>query len=327
MKKILSLALICLLILPALVACSSSKESFTAFETEDAYDYEMKAENANGALGNIFYDSVSDGSYAEPEAPMEKPEMEETGTTDPLANRKIIYSASYSIETKEFDKSVARLDELCKSFGGWYESSNSYGTAESANRNAYFTVRIPTENYRAFTDSQSSVGTVVSSSENNRDVTEQYTDTEARLESALLREQRVLVILENAASLDDVLALERELSDIRYEIESLTGSLRKYDSLVDFSTVNVSIREVSVYTPKDPVVLTFSERMAKGFKSGIENFVDFVQSFLVFLSYNLIGLVFFVAVIIIVVVIVMKKLRKKNKKEETQTEKKDMKAE
>ncbi len=318
MKKLISFILIILLSL-SLISCSKANDAYAENNFND-----MKAETSSSGK---YFGTIADGAMdyeAEMDMPMEAPEAslpEETkGDQDPLANRKIIYSSSYNLETKEFDKSIARLDTLVEELGGWYQSSNSYGTAESGNRNAYFTVRIPVEAYKNFISRQGEIGTVVSSSENNRDVTEQYTDTEARLESALLREERVLKILENAGSLDDVLALERELSDIRYEIENLTGSLRKYDSLVEFATVDISIREVTVYTPKTPVTLTFSERMSKGFSEGIDNFVKFVQNFLVFISYNLIALVFWAVVIIVVLVVIIKKTKGKKTKKNTENQ-------
>ncbi len=316
MKKIVSLILICVLVF-SLASCMSARESFSKAaddgEVELYYDSDVKLQNTSVSVGTTM-DYVTEDSTVFEEAESDEPMTVAPPDTATVDTRKIIYTSSYTIETKEYNKSAAELEKLCEELGAWFESSNSHGTAESGNRASYYTVRVPVENLKAFVSGQKNIGTVVSSSENNRDVTEQYTDTEARLESALLREKRVLVILENAASLDDVLALERELSDIRYEIESLTGSLRKYDSLVQYSTVDITLREVSVYSPKAPVTLTFSERIEKAFKSGLENFKEFGENFVIFIIYNFISLVFWIAVIALVIILVIRKL-KKNKKQ------------
>ncbi len=335
-KRILSLILILVFVLSLLISCSSYRESYNKSTSADGglmydkeYDYAYSGSSSNGSFGTKFDSPASDDMYMEPEAPMPEAPMEaekpsadsgvNSSNTDVTAGRKIIYSSNFNLETKEFDKSIASLDALCLEFGAWYETSNSYGTAENGNRNAYFTVRVPAENYRAFVSRQGTIGVVISSSENNRDVTEQYTDVEARLASATLREERVLKILENADRLDDVLTLERELASIRYEIESLTGSLRKYDSQVNYSSVTISIREVTTITPTPPKTLTFAERLSKAFNSGIDNFKQGVENLIVNASYNLISLIFWlvvIAVLIIFLIIKIKKLKKKYAKKE-----------
>ncbi len=326
-KRILSLILASLILL-TLISCSS-KEMVTDngaydYKAED-FQYSSSSRFDGASLGYVTNDAVMEEAEMEmpmePESPAPYPSApESTGNTkvDVTAGRKIIYSSSFTLETKEYDKSVDELNKIVDEYGAWFESSKSYGTAESGNRSSYYTVRVPVENYKAFISRQGSVGVVISSSENNRDVTEQYTDIEARLASATLREERVLKILENADRLDDVLSLERELADIRYEVESYTGSLRKYDSQVNYSTVTISLSEVTVITPTPPKTLTFGERLSKGFKSGIENFVDGFENFVIYVSYNLIGLVFWAVVIIVVIVVVVKKVNKKKKKNATE---------
>ncbi|MBR5308722.1 MAG: DUF4349 domain-containing protein [Clostridia bacterium] len=234
--------------------------------------------------------------------------------------RKIIYSSSYDVETLEFDSAVKALGELCEKYGAYYESSNTYGKGDNP-RSGRFTVRVPVANYNAFVGEAEVIGDVVRSSQNNRDVTESYTDTEARLESARLREERVLAILAEASKLDDVLALERELSEIRYEIERYTGTLRKYDSLVSLATMQINIDEVfekRIVEPKNP---SFGERVSKAFTSGIEEFKDSSEDFFVFLTYNFITLIIW-AIIIIGAVIVVKVIRRRRKVKKAKAEEK-----
>lgn len=322
MKKILSLTLVFIFVF-SLVACNSAQKN-------DMYTEDIRVESStsNGTLFDGVAGSVKGDYFVEAEesydaempsmdAPMEEPSSPDSTKADVTVGRKIIYSSSFNLETKEYDKSILKLEALCSQYGAWFENSNSRGTSEYANRYSYYTIRVPVENYKAFISEQSSVGVVISSSENNRDVTEQYTDVEARLASATLREERVLKILENADRLDDVLALERELSDIRYEIESYTGTLRKYDSLVSYATVTISISEVATITPTPPATLTFGERLAKGFKSGVENFIDGLEDFAVAFSYNFIGTIIWIVIIVVVVIIVRNKIKKHRAKKNT----------
>ena len=319
MKKIRFLALFMSLIIVSTLLISCNSADFKYADTESADS--IYVQNSKAEIG-----FVTDGGYTydEPmaEEPMEKPSVEESYNYASNTNgsvvqgRKIIYSSSFSVETKEYEKSVEKLKALVDEMGAWFENSNSYGTKENSNRYSYYTIRVPVANYNAFLSRRETIGVITSSSENNRDVTEQYTDVEARLESARLREERVLKILENADRLDDVLALERELSDIRYEIESYTGSLRKYDSQVEYATLSVNISEVAVYTPPALKVLTFSERLSKAFSSGIDDVKDNFEDFVVAMTYNFVSVIIFLIVVIVVAVVVIKKVKKtrKNKK-------------
>ena len=316
MKKILSVILCILLGIP-IVSCTSKDSS--EMKTEDVIFETEGATSFTGTSDNGFdYSASFDKAEAEsPKAPAQPTETVPSVTE----GRKIIYSSSCNIETKDYDKSIKELTALCNSTGAWIEVSNTFGTADYANRYATYTIRIPVENYREFINSQGKIGTIVSSSENNRDVTESYTDIEARLESASLRESRILAILENAAMLDDVLTLERELSDVRYEIESLTGSLRKYDSLVDYSTVSLYISEVSTYSVKEPQTLSFSERMSKSFSEGLDDVKDSLENFAVFISYNFVGTIIWIIVICAAAIIVVRKLKTIKAKKEKALEK------
>lgn len=300
-------------------SCSASKsDNGRYYESENAKAYDISTvveEYAEAPMEMEIYsdDGFQIYSYANEISTTGDGESVENPVSDVTAERKIIYSSSYSIQTKNFDDSLKALDTLCKKYGAYTEKSNIYSTDGMA-RNAHYTLRVPSANYTAFTGETGTIGVVTGSSQDNRDITENYYDTEARLENAKIREERVLEILKNSSDLDDVLALERELSDIRYEIESYTGTLRKYDSLISYSTVTVSISEVREYVAPKTEPVSFGERLNSAFKNGIYEFKTGCQDFLVFVSYNLIPIVIWLLIIAAVVLLVIKVRHKKKKK-------------
>lgn len=314
MKKIfmLSLSIFCMFAILLLTSCSS--KSITDFN--DAY-YVVEDEMASGSAMSKsgaepgFYDQYDSG--AENAVDAEAPTTMTTAT-----NRKIIYSSWMRIQTKEFDKSINALKDMCNQYGAYFESSSTHGNRldYKTERSARYLIRVPVENYYLLLGKIGNVGSIVESGEDNRDVTEQYIDTEARLSSAKIREERVLEILENADKLDDVLALERELADIRYEIESMTGSLRKLDSLVSYATIDMNIEEVVEYSAPVVVPKTFGERLSQNFKDGWRDFVGFWQDFAVGLSYaifEIITVLIFLAIIVVVIVLIIKSATRKRR--------------
>ena len=287
-----------------------------------------------------FYELVQEAAAAE--TPMEAPaEPEEEFTYDTVATTeagsgaaetpepddsvadytaKIIYTASVSIETTEFDKAVAALENQVQKIGGFVESSNvtgdtqynSDGTTTVVNRWAYYTVRIPCEQFEAFLHETEGFGNVISTSRDAQNVTSAYTDYEARLSSLNTQEERLLDMLSKSEDVETLIALEQRLSDVRYEIESIERNLRNYDMQIKYSTVNLDLREVEVYTPTVPVRRTFSQKLANSLSDGWNGFTRGIQNVILGLASALPALIL-LAVITAAVIVCIKKARKKRK--------------
>ena len=82
------------------------------------------------------------------------------------------------------------------------------------------------------------------SSRSTENVSAAYYDTESRKTALETKRERLLALLEKAENMEDIIALESALSDVQYEIESLSGTLRDYDRLISFSTVEIYLSEV-----------------------------------------------------------------------------------
>lgn len=326
MKKqsFLAILIAALLVLTVFTGCAASSKS-------------VPADTASAANG--YYNSKQEAATAE--APMEAPAEAEEFAYDTVATTeaggaaaetpepddsvadytaKIIYTASVSIETTEFDKAVAALENQVQKIGGFVESSNvtgdtqynSDGTTSIVNRWAYYTVRIPCEQFEAFLHETEGFGNVTSTSRDAQNVTSAYTDYEARLSSLNTQEERLLDMLSKSEDVETLIALEQRLSDVRYEIESIERSLRNYDMQIKYSTVDLDLREVEIYTPTVPVRRTFSQKLSDSFSDGWTGFTRSIQNVILGLAAALPALVL-LAVIVIVVIVLVKRARKKRR--------------
>ena len=327
MKKqsILAILIAALLVLTIFTGCAANSK-MAAADTASA--------------PNGYYDSKQEAAAAE--TPMEAPaEPEEEFAYDTVATSeaggaaaetpepddsvadytaKIIYTASVSIETTEFDKAVAALENQVQKIGGFVESSNvtgdtqynSDGTTTVVNRWAYYTVRIPCDHFESFLHETEGFGNVTSTSRDAQNVTSAYTDYEARLSSLNTQEERLLDMLAKSEDVETLIALEQRLSDVRYEIESIERNLRNYDMQIKYSTVNLDLREVEVYTPTVPVRRTFGQKLADSLSDGWNGFTRGIQNVILGLASALPALIL-LAVIIAAVIVCIKKARKKRK--------------
>ena len=200
-----------------------------------------------------------------------------------LDRRKIIRNAYLSIETKEFDQSIALLEQKVEEYGGFVESSSVEGNtySSSSRRNASYQLRIPAGNFSAFLNDTGGIGNVYNKTVESNEITDQYFDTQARLESLRMQEERLLEILSKAEELTAVIELEQALSDVRYQIENLTTTLRKYDGLVQYSTVHINLAEVYEITPVVEMPTTLGERISQQFAASTERVRHSLENLLV----------------------------------------------
>ena len=302
--RYLSLILLVLFLLLTFSSCGSDS------------DYYPEQYSRATAGESFYYDG--DFGFAEEAAVDYANNSSEPEELPNVDGRKIIYACSFTMQTTEYEQATAKLEALVSRYGAYFENADAYGTAESASRHASYTVRVPVKNYEAFRKEAAGIAVVVASGQNNEDVTEQYFDSEARLESAKLRESRLLEILAAADSLDDVLTLERELADVRYEIESYEGTLRKYDSLITYATVSIYLEEVIMPVEIKATPKTFGERVSQALSGGFGDFGNTLQNAFVGLCYALPVLLLWIVIFLVVFFIVRAVIRKSRKNYEKQ---------
>ena len=189
-----------------------------------------------------------------------------------LDNQKIIQNVDYTIETLTFDDSVKKVEELCEKMEGYIEESRVQGSGaitQNRMRSASFVLRIPAENLNSFDNTAAEIGSVVSVYRTSENITEQYFDKESRLKSLRTQQERLLELMEGSGTLADLIELESALADVNYQIEQLTGELRQYDSLVDFSTVTIELQEVVEPTEISKIPMTLGEKINRQFQNSI----------------------------------------------------------
>ena len=271
------------------------------------------------------------GMDLEMEAPAEsaKPSLDGgswTGVNSDVYNdtsNKIIRTAYMVIQTTDFDATVEGLARLTEENGGYYENAHVEGGGyydSYARRSAYYTVRIPKENFTAFRSGAGEIGHLYSVQEGTQDVGESYYDTESRLATLTTKRDRLLALLEEAKEMEDIITLENALAEVMYEIDRHTGTLRKYDSLINYSTFTITINEVVKIVDDPGPEDSFGVKLLANLKRGGERFADNVQDFILWVANNLIGLVIFAAVVVAALILVRRKVRRVRRRRETPNE-------
>ncbi len=163
-------------------------------------------------------------------------------------NRVILRDATLRIVVTDTLTTLDNIEQMSVGIGGWVvtaNSSTSTRTSDGANvTNGSIVVRVPAERLdEALGSIREGALEVTSETIEGMDVTEEYIDLSGRLENLRATETQLANILETAETVEDVLAVQVELSNVRGQLEQIEGRLRYFDEAAAFSSVTVNVRE------------------------------------------------------------------------------------
>ncbi|MBR7149274.1 MAG: DUF4349 domain-containing protein [Firmicutes bacterium] len=267
---------------------------------------------ADMAPGEKFQDSANGAIFDDQIYESEITEGSSSSVTRPYGDDvKLILRADLHLETTDFEDAVTKLNKLVSDCGGYYEQSDvDMGSYYSDGyRYGRYTVRVPKDRYDTFLNSVGEVCHVTSRNESAEDVGLQYYDIESRIRLLEIKQERLMNLLEQASSMEDIITLENALSDIQYQLESNNIQKNRYDSLIDYSTISIRLEQVQRLSGEPLEQQSFFSQLTSAFSRGFLNVVDGFADLLLTLAYNIIPLTIF-AVIAIIFASFLKKRRK-----------------
>jgi hypothetical protein len=153
--------------------------------------------------------------------------------------RKITHDLTLTLEVAAINDSVTRISKEVQQLGGYVVESQQNGS--DSHSSAHLTLKIPADKLNGLRDSLATWGKILDQHMLANDITNQYYDSQVRLQTLETEEKRYLEILNQAKTVDDVLKVENALGNIRQQIEQLKGQLKLWNNMVDYSTVNLQL--------------------------------------------------------------------------------------
>ncbi|MCL2531919.1 MAG: DUF4349 domain-containing protein [Oscillospiraceae bacterium] len=313
-KKILTLTAILLTAMLLLAACGQDMYR-PMYEAEGNYDWASELDGAAG-LSNVRLLSRAGSDEDSP--------TDANDDTQPAsdAGRMLIRDVTAHVETREFDQYMADIEALIVALGGHVQSldTTSFGyTGRREARQATLVARIPSARLREFTGQMGDNGRVTRFNESVRDVTVQYTDTQAQLEALRAEQTTLLRMLENTNVLSEVLALQDRLTSLRHQINTLESLARTMQGQVALSTVNMTIAEVAEFSAleeDDEDTRSFGRQTWDSFLNSLFALGRGIRGIAATLFIALPFIIFFGAIVAIVV-FVRHRILKKRKQQST----------
>lgn len=161
-----------------------------------------------------------------------KNEIEENN----IKERKLIISVDLSVNSKDIEKSYKSIEEKVKEYKGYFENIDSY-------KYRYFiALRIPKDNLYNFLEFIENNQNVQNKNINTEDITENYYDIENRIKNREALLDKFRNYLKEAKNIEEILSVEDRINNLTYEIERMKGNFENLTSLIEYSKVNITIK-------------------------------------------------------------------------------------
>ena len=168
------------------------------------------------------------------------------------SNRLVVKTGTIRMVVKDINASIKSIIQYTESKGGWVVSSRITDTERVPSGN--ITVRVPATIFDEAMSYFKGLAEKISYEEiKGQDVTEEYIDLQSRLKNLESAEIQLLKIMERSGTIPDVLAVQRELTIVRGQIEQIKGRIQYLERNVEMATININLALLEELLPIPPV--------------------------------------------------------------------------
>lgn len=306
--------MIATIILPVslMAGCGASSDSYTSADTNSSVAAMEDAAATQGIGSSYSYDY--DNYESENEAPAAGEDASLSENAQPDISQKLVYTGSLSIETLDYAATISNLRSRIKECGGFVESEYEWDsntgwymndTESAGTMHMDMTVRVPSQKYEEFINAIEGEEKITSKNSQVENITKSYYETAALLESSRIQEERLLDMMENAYSIEDMIAIETRLTEVQKEINVYKSQLAVMDTNVSYSTVTLSVEEVRRYTEVKNT-FKFTDRLSNTVRESWESFWNILE-WLLFFVIRLIPIILIFTPIVLLIIFIIRR--------------------
>ncbi|NLM11848.1 MAG: DUF4349 domain-containing protein [Clostridiaceae bacterium] len=212
-----------------------------------------------------------------------------SGTSlDILSQRKVIRNANLSIEVDDFYIAYGNLQAMIKGIGYVSESNihrdfYTYEDERRARVTGEITIRIDARHFDNILSDIKGLGEVIDDRIYSTDVTDQYFDTEGRLRVLKIEYEYLEEYMRSLTKPEDIFKTRTRMTELQTEIERLTGTLNKWNDLVELSTIYIRMTEKYPDEMIKKQSNTYWSRVENAFNRSIAGVINALGNLLIFI--------------------------------------------
>ena len=207
-------------------------------------------------------------------------QADQSQTISEAVARKIIRDGNLTLEVASPGDAQRKVTSIAESAGGFVvtsEAKRHASTDSSQTLEVTLVVRVPATQFGAVMDQIRAIGThVVQEKITGQDVTEEFIDLEARIKTQKALEGQFLEIMKRASKVEDALEVQRQIAEVRTEIEKLEGRKRFLENRASLSTITVTLHEPNA-------IVVSSTGFGRSIKEAVRDAVSIAGEIVLFL--------------------------------------------
>jgi len=260
-------------------------------------------------IGMFKDDVVSKQTMRLAPSPGIPPFFETAGESAAEIDQKIIKTAELELKVNNASESVSKIISLAENKNGFVQESSVWEEYDGT-KTGSVTIKVPSNSFEGTLEEIKKIAVVVETeSIHGQDVTEEFSDLQAQLRNAIRQEETFLSILEKATNVQDVLSVQRELGNIRAQIERLEGRVKYLENRTSFSTI-------TTYLSEEPTINapTKEFRPSSSIRDAIQTLINLGEVAIISIIYLVIvGGGALIPVVVVAAIIIWIILSKRNK--------------
>lgn len=203
--------------------------------------------------------------------------------TSETVERKLIKEGRVEFATDNLNSTRKTIFEAVDKYKGYVSSDQEFKSP--GRKSNTVVIRVPSVNFdNLLKDATQGVEKFESKEINVKDVTEEFLDIQARVKTKKELENRFLDLLKQAKNVTEILEIEKQIGQLRSEIESIEGRLKYLQDRVSFSTLTMTFYE------SIPNQTAFGQKFKSSFRNGWDNLVWFFVALTNIWPFILIGI-------------------------------------
>ncbi len=239
-----------------------------------------------------------------------------------LTGDKLVYTCDLTMQTLDYDACVEAIKTNINTYNGIIERETENDDAYrwyyedyvkmNGTRSLNLTIRIPSVKYYEFLDTLEGNGKIISKSSYVENISRQYYETGAMIESLEIQQDRLLEMMAQTKSIEDMIVIEARLSEVQYQLSLYKNRLASMDADVEYSTITIRVEEVMEYIQEEPVVKTntFGDRLWNTLVETWESFLEILE-FLLFFIIRMIPVIVIMGTVVLITLFIIRSNKKK----------------
>ncbi len=216
--------------------------------------------------------------------------------------RKVIQNAGMVLAVSDVSQAMDKIIKISQDNQGYTVSSNLSRGDDWVSGDV--NIKVPSARLNSVMEAIAALGEIKDKNISTQDVNEEYYDSQARLTVLKKKEERLLALIDQAKTIEEIISVENELTRARSDIEVLQGRLNYLENATSYSSISISLKQTAAAAVEVPEGIL---------AEAVQGFIDSANGVAAFLSGFFIFLIAFIpwAILIALIILIFRTLKRK----------------